>query len=341
MRRSALAAAAILILHGGAAGAQPAAKRQLEIEYEAAQGHYVDCYGGRREDACRALVEAYTRAMNATDATAAARHVILGQWLHAMNVYGNVVEQHRGAAPALEIYLPAFQEVIRDYDGGSHYHALIDNLLLQKSLVLALTSVGRAKAADAGLATARMQADAAYSARDNARGPDDVEIVHNAMTGSEELETAVGDYFRDRSKSGDETARTADRERAIEAYRRAGEWLVRSSKAGVKGAMVERGEIRHAELNLQLGRVLMDAGRREEAEQAFANASIACVVADSAEVSRLGVVPPNALERERLESQCVRATLGVGLPSGQAAGLIRRRTDAMIADQMQVMARKP
>lgn len=329
--------ALLLLARAAAASAQEA---EYVREYRAAGEHTLGCFGSEQEIACQEMIAAYDRAMNAPDATASVRHRVFKDYIHAHAVYGGNVREQRGAAAALEILAPAYAAMLEHFAGGQHFHTLIDNLRLQQEMALALAEVGRYAEADEVFATARGAADKIYGDRARIAGDQYVtDLLHQAYIGSESLETEVATFFRGRGLDASRgAAAEADLDRAIHAYRRAELWLRRKVDAGIRGPMDAREDLRLAELKLELGVVLLNRERNQEAEEAFlAAAAFSCPALDPQRAARLNVPPAQLGDAMFFEPVCERATLGWSVASGEADRIIAGAVDRLIRGELEFL----
>lgn len=323
-----------------AVSAQEKTEPQYAKEYKAAGNHTYECFGAKEEAACLAMIAAYERAMNAPDATEAVRHHIFKYHIHAITIHGSNVREKKGAGAALAILEPAYAAVMRHFDGGKHFHALIDNLRLQQETALALAALNRHAEADNVLATARRAADQLHKARESIKGDENkTKLLHAAYLGSEMLETEIADFYRQRSLDKSHSAEAdANRDRAIAAYRRAEDWLRRKTDEGIRGMMDVRSDIRLAEMKVEMGALLLNKKMMKEASEEFLTAySISDTLLDPNEAARFGVRPAQGPEVLLLKPVRERAILGWMSATGQLDKMISDYVDRMIELNLQML----
>lgn len=335
-----LRAIALILFAAVVASAQEKPEPQYVKEYKAAGEHTFKCFGAKEEAACMAMIAAYERAMNAPDATEAVRHRIFKDHIHAITVHGSNLREKKGAGAALAVLEPAYAAVMRHFDGGKHFHALIDNLRLQQETALALAALGRHAEAERVLSTARRAADYIYDARESFKGDENkTKLLHMAYLGSEMLETEMADFYRRRSFDESKSAEAdANRDRAIAAYRRAESWLRRKTDAGIRSMMDVRSDIRLAEIKLELGALLLEKKMTKEATEEFLTAfSISGALLDPKEAARFGVRPAEGLEVLLLKPVKERALLGWMSATGKLDEMISEYVDRMIELNLQML----
>ena len=324
------APAAIAAQEGGAAD-----EAQYVKEYKAGAGFTFDCFGAEEDKACVAMIDHYRAAMDAPDADEAVRHYIFKDYIHAKAVRASHFRENSEPEKALPILVEAYAEMMEHYDGGNHFHTLIDNLRMQQELYLTLAILGRADQAAVIRGNVRETGAKLYAQRDKVAGKEQATKVFNAgLIGSEEFETALADLHTERAKifeaEGNAARAKAERAIAIEGWQRATDWVIRSAEAGIQGMMSQRGEIRVGNAQIALGSLLHDEGRDEEALEAFIyGGGFGCALAKDAEA--------NKLDQSFGQSICNRASMGYLLASGKAAEIAREQSEAMYRQQMELL----
>ncbi|GGA87691.1 hypothetical protein GCM10011521_27620 [Arenimonas soli] len=331
--------AAILLAASSAVFAQAAPEPLYEKELKAAQDHRFGCFGQGRDDACAAMVAGYERAMNAPDATDAVRHALFGRRLQVVAVRGSKLREAGDVEAALRVLEPGYAAMVGHYEGGKHFHTVIENLRLQQEMVLALASAGRTAEAEGLLSAARSAADSVYAQRAQAVGNKSAtELVYQAFVGSETLEAAIGEFFRDQSRAADAGGQAgARRALALAAYQRAEQWLRRKVEAGVRGGMDIRGDLRLSEFQLEQASLHLDGGAKKEAEDNFLSASAVCLYLNDDDVANFNLSPLQGAEVNIASSYCQRARLGWGLATGEAQKEIGEAVDKMVEQQLEIM----
>lgn len=178
---------------------------------------------------CEKAADLYRKAAALPGTTVAERHFIDGKmvalyvsWIRNLRVAG------QGQA-AEDLSARAFQDINRHFDGGKHFHVLIESLPLQGEIVVTLESRGRRDDALRLLKEARDHAERVYQARGQAAGnPSRMRLILEAIYGSYSMEREVADgYARLSEREGG--ARQSDEQAARE---RARNWMNRFVEQG-------------------------------------------------------------------------------------------------------------
>ncbi|WP_106638765.1 hypothetical protein [Allosphingosinicella vermicomposti] len=330
---------AALLLSSAAAAQQPTAsaapEKQYLKEFKAAQGYTFACFGEESAEGCLAMIQHYYNAMMAPDADEGVKHYIFKDYLHAKSVHGGNLREKGKLEEAKAVLQPAYAEMIHHFEGGKHFHALIDNLPLQEETYLTLRALRQDQEAEQVLANARQAADQLHSQLEQSKGNEhQMKLQHAGMLSSEKFETAAAKYHKDRAETfkseGKSDLAKAERDRAIEGWRRASAWIERSALAGVKGMMDMRPEIRIAEAQMDLGSALLDNGDKKAAEESFIYAgTFSCdLAANTAETP---------FDRDLAQGLCDRASMGYLLTSGELARISEAQSKAMYEQQMELL----
>lgn len=259
--------------------ANPKFDKLWQKEMLSASDFTLGCFGKRVDEQCRKRIDAYQRALAAPDIDAAGRHLVLKHALHTQAVWGANARERGDTQLALTVLQPAYAEMIRHFDGGKHFHTVVENLKLQAEVYLTLNALGRTAEAQTVLANARGAADAIYRDRAKAAGkPHAEELLHLAIIGAERLETDLAKAASEKVKRSGDTAAPAELtpllDNEIEAWRRAATWIERSTELGLKGAMDLSPRLRMSDAQWALGNALMKKNDRKGAEQAYTQAAL-------------------------------------------------------------------
>lgn len=249
----------------GGAGAKP----QYVKELEAAGDHVADCYGAGEDVACTALVAAYQRAMAAPDATEEVKHQLFGDYLHTVGVHGKGKRGRGDFAGAYALLAPAYQELVEHWNGGEHFHALVDNIPLVGETYMAMLATGKTSSARRILAFNRSSIETFYEKRKDFEGQAHVQpFLKLALIKSEAREAELARFHAARAKAGGEAA-AAERALAVDAFRRSETWLERATDANINAMFDGSPELRFVTLKLELGELLEQQGEKQQAAREF------------------------------------------------------------------------
>lgn len=301
------------------------------------------CFGEGKDEACAGMVQGYRDAMAAPDATPQIRHDMQAYLLHAISVRGGKMREKGQLAEALKVLQGGHEEMMAHYDGGKHFHALIDNQNLQQELGMTLLQLGRTADGDNVIRHARAAADHLWGQREKMISKASQDLLKKGMLAGESFETELGKLYRDnfRQARGNKQVipnlSKADlAPRVVDTYRRAEQWLLRKDEAGVASMMDVNANIRYADIKFEIGDALYEQKRNKEAtEEYLAAASAACgMVEKGKEAGAKGLDKMNADLSQRT---CERASAGWSLASGEFSKAFDKAFDAWYADQLKLL----
>ena len=334
-----------------AATVLPAAHAQTRIQdteafriFQATGKQYTfSCFGEGKDEACAGMVQGYRDAMAAPDATDQIRHDMQSYLLHAISVRGGKLREKGQLDDALKVLQPGYGEMIAHYDGGKHFHALIDAQNLQQELGMTLLQAGRTADGDTVIRNARAAIDQLWSRRDKMTSKAGEALVKKGMLAGESFETELGKLYRDNFKQARGNKQVIPKltkadlaPRVIDTYRRAEQWLLRKDEAGIGSLMDVNANIRYAEIKFEIGDALYEQKRNKEAtEEYLAAASAACgMVEKGKEAGAKGLDKMNADLSKRT---CERASAGWSLASGEFSKAFDKAFDAWYDDQLKLL----
>lgn len=338
MLRSLLPSVLLALLPLAVQAQAPSQTEALRIFKEARDRHFAGCFADSGLEACPALLEGYRRAAAAPDATAANRHDMMAFIGEAAAQQGRKLRERKEYARALETLEPVFEEVRAHYDGGKHFHALIDSQKLQLEAGMSLLLLGRTSEGEQVLGTARRALDRLWDNRAQLTSPGGQALLRKGLFAGEEFETTLGALYRDSYHGEGKPHRIAGEPAALApqvlaAYRRAEQWLLRKYELKMADRMEHNVNNRYADIKLELGRVLLELDRKKEAEQEFlAASSVACELMQDGQ-SR-GAKGNRKLDGELAERTCKRAAAGWSLASGEADKMFDAAFDAWYAGEL-------
>lgn len=325
-----------------AAGAQEGGDGWKQ-RYRDATGHQLGCFGEQDDQQCRALIAGYERAMEAPDADGSVRHALFREFLHAQAVFGAILRKRgdlKGASAVLE---QGYVRMMEHYDGGKHFHTLIDNLRLQSELIQVLVMADQQAAVTQLLGNAREAADAVYGSFEAAAGNEHkLRLQHSNLVASEDLESDVAATLAARAAGLRQQGKTAEaarlKEAAVVAYERATAWVRFSTAAGVQGQMDLEPAMRISELQRGLGDLLAAAGEGKAAAQAYLYAGAhSCGLLEPGAHGRVRAGEQLAPDQYLAFKECQLASHGYLVASGELQRLARDSADALYREQMSLL----
>lgn len=334
-----------------AAAFLPGAQAQTRIQdtesfkiFQATGKKYTfECFGQGKDESCAAMVQGYRDAMAAPDATDQIRHDMQSYLLHAISVRGGKLREKGQLEDALQVLQGGYGEMLKHYDGGKHFHALIDAQNLQQELGMTLLQAGRTADGDTVIRNARGAVDQLWSQREKLISKAAQDLLKKGMLAGESFETELGKLYRDnfRQARGNKqlipNLSKADlAPRVVDTYRRAEQWLLRKDEAGIASMMDVNANIRYAEIKFEIGDALYEQKRNKEAtEEYLAAASASCSMVDKGkEAGAKGLDKMNADLSRRT---CERASAGWSLASGEFSKAFDKAFDSWYADQLKLM----
>ncbi|TFI57308.1 hypothetical protein E2493_15690 [Sphingomonas parva] len=322
IRFNALLAAALVAAPVGAAAPETAteADRLLDKAYDiecpvfdsdlllTSSPEKVESEGARVEKACLARLAAIKAAHDAAAATETSRHRALKAYLSTITDLGRNDIERLKPASALRYLDDGFATMMGHYDGGKHFHTLIENLPLMFETHRALALVGRSEDSKAALGTAREVIEGAYQTF--GKDVPDKGRVRDALSLGYQLERNLGYFWSERSADLAAEGKTAEakaaRAMAAEAF---GQWL-RISDLNISGSKSAGEERRARSVGAQalhgIARVQFADGDRAGAARSLA----------AAEGRVCGIVDP--LEDDA--KLCTRVRTNLAIARGETPG---------------------
>ncbi|HEY6916284.1 MAG TPA: hypothetical protein VI381_01440 [Allosphingosinicella sp.] len=317
--------------------------KQWEKEVISASRYTFECFGKGTDEGCQGRMDAFQRAFNAPDIDEGGRHYVLKDALHTLGVWGKNKREHGDKQGSIQILNGAYGMMMQHFEGGKHFHTIIENLPLQTEAYLTLDALGQADDAATVLNNARSAIDSFYGAREEFKGNKHQEdLLKTALVGSEHLETdiakALEKQLDDLGDGGDQAKRDALNKRLEEAWRRAGDWIERATEAGVSGSMDLSPRIRMADARIGLGRTLMQNARRKEAEAAFREAALytCSMVGEDFEQRMEAGKPFKHPEEGFANERCDKAAHGVNWADGTFDRIMKESFDRQWQLQMEI-----
>lgn len=333
------------------AAALPAAHAQTRIQdtqafqlfQETGKKYTFECFGSGKDEACAAMVQGYRDAMAAPDATDQIRHDMQSYLLHAISVRGGKLREKGQLEDALKVLQPGYGEMLQHYDGGKHFHALIDAQNLQQELGMTLLQLGRTAEGDTVIRNARGAVDRIWNERAKLTSKPAQDLLKKGMVAGESFETELGKLYRDnfRQARGNKQviANLSKAElapRVVDTYRRAEQWLLRKDEAGVAALMDVHANIRYAEIKFEIGDALYEQKKNKEAtEEYLAAASAACGLVDKGDAA--GAKGMDKMNADLARRTCDRASAGWSLASGEATKAFDKAFDTWYKDQLKLL----
>lgn len=301
------------------------------------------CFGEGKDEACAGMVQGYRDAMAAPDATDQIRHDMQSYLLHAISVRGGKMREKGQLDDALKVLEGGYREMMEHYDGGKHFHALIDAQNLQQELGMTLLQLGRTQDADSVIRNARGAVDRMWDQRERLTSKPAKDLLNKAMLAGERFETDLGVLYRDNFKQARNNKQVIPRmtkadlaPRVVDTYRRAEQWLLRKDEAGIAGMMDVNANIRYAEIKFEIGDALYEQKKNKEATEEFlAAASAACTLVDKGKEA--GAKGMDKLNADLARRTCDRASAGWSLASGEFSKAFDKAFDAWYADQLKLL----
>lgn len=333
------------------AAALPAAHAQTRIQdtqafqlfQQTGKKYTFDCFGAGKDEACASMVQGYRDAMAAPDATDQIRHDMQSYLLHAISVRGSKLREKGQLEDALKILQGGYGEMMQHYDGGKHFHALIDAQNLQQELGMTLLQLGRTADGDTVIGNARGAVDRIWNERAKLTSKPAQDLLKKAMVAGESFETDLGKLYRDnfRQARGNKQvlANLSKAElapRVVDTYRRAEQWLLRKDEAGVGALMDVNANIRYAEIKFEIGDALYEQKKNKEAtDEYLAAASASCGLVNKGDAA--GAKGMDKLNADLARRTCDRASAGWSLASGEASKAFDRAFDSWYKDQLKLL----
>ncbi|HEY0913910.1 MAG TPA: hypothetical protein VGE22_03465, partial [Solimonas sp.] len=235
-----------------------------------------------------------------------------------------------------------YRQMMEHYDGGKHFHALIDNLKLQSELIQTAIQQNSADV-PALLETARNSSDALYEVfEEHASHENRLRLQQMNLVGSEQLERDVAATLLAHAgalqQKGKKTEAANYLDLAATAYERSEQWLRRSTRAGVQSTWDANPAIRLSTLQRGLAELELARGDRKAAAQAYLEAgAYSCgQVSPEAEAAISKGDYPGPEEFAAF-NECKRAADGYLLASGELQRAVERRVDAWYREQMSLL----
>lgn len=301
------------------------------------------CFGEGKDEACAGMVQGYRDAMAAPDATDPIRHDMQSYLLHAISVRGGKLREKGQLDEALKVLEGGYREMLQHYDGGKHFHALIDAHNLQQELGMTLLQLGRTQDGDTVIRNARGAADRLWAQRDKLTSKSAQDLLKKGMLAGESFETELGVLYRDNFKQARNNKQVIPNlskadlaPRVVDTYRRAEQWLLRKDEAGIAGIMDVNAGIRYAEIKFEIGDALYEQKKNKEAAEEFlAAASAACGLVDKGKEA--GAKGMDRMNADLSKRTCERASAGWSLASGEFSKAFDKAFDAWYDDQLKLM----
>jgi hypothetical protein len=329
----------------------PAAHAQTRVQdteafrifQETGKKHTFACFGEGKDEACAGMVQGYRDAMAAPDATDQIRHDMQAYLLHAIGVRGGKLREKGQLEEALRVLQAGYVEMMQHYDGGKHFHALIDNQNLQMELGMTLLQFGRTAEGDTVIRNARAAADQLWGQREKMISKAALDLLKKGMLAGERFETDLGKLYRDNFKQArgnkqliPNLAKPDLGTRVIDTYRRAEQWLLRKDEAGVASMMDVNANIRYAEVKFEIGDALYELKRNKEAtEEYLAAASASCGLVEKGDAA--GAKGMDKMNADLSRRTCERASAGWSLASGEFSKAFDKAFDKWYADQLKLL----
>lgn len=315
----------------------------FKLFQETGKKYTFDCFGAGKDEACAGMVQGYRDAMAAPDASGQIRHDMQSYLLHAISVRGGKLREKGQLNDALKVLEGGYREMMEHYDGGKHFHALIDAQNLQQELGMTLLQLGRMQDGDSVIGNARGAVDRIWGQREKLTSKPAKDLLHKALVAGENFETELGVLYRDnfRQKRGNKQVipnmTKADlAPRVVDTYRRAEQWLLRKDEAGVKSLMDVNANIRYAEVKFEIGDALYEQKKNKEAtEEYLAAASASCGLVEKGDAK--GAQGMDKLNADLARTTCDRASAGWSLASGEFSKAFDKAFDAWYADQLKML----
>ena len=340
MIQAGMLAAALLVITAAAAAQGGDSWKQL---YEqAAKDHTFKCFGESDARACRLLISGIERAMAAPDADASVRHGLYREFLNAQAVYGKDLRERGDLDESRAVLERGYQQMMAHYDGGKHFHALIDNLKLQSELIQTAVLQGGSDVPKL-LETARDSSEALYGVyQEHATNENRLRLQQINLIGSEQLERDVAASLAAHAGALQKKGKKADATRHLDlaatAYERSEQWLRRSTQAGIQSSWDADPAVRLSALHRGLAELQLARGDRKAAAQAYLRAgaySCAEVTPEAEATIKQGGIP--SPEQWGAFNECKRAADGYLLASGELQRMVERQVDAMYREQMSLL----
>lgn len=335
-RLATLVAACIALAPLGASALTEEEARRSEwfsILSEATSKNRLACAGAGDDAACAAEVAGVEAAMAASDATDSVRHFLSQRLLDTLRVRAANLIERRDYARADTVVSEASARMMAHYDGGKHFHVLLDSIGLMNQVAVLRIRQERWDEADAVIGLARMASDRAWAGRANVGDAATAkERFRGTVADTEVFESSIADAYRDLSESrtGDKTAL---QQKAYEAYGRAADWTRRADEIGVAKFAAARADVRYAGLKMEQGRMAKHMGKGDDARARYGEAiDVACREADPSQASGR-----SRMDDEHLEALCGRVSELDFIESPEYAKAFDTAFDAWYDKQLEML----
>lgn len=317
--------------------------QSFKLFQETGKKYTFECFGAGKDEACAAMVQGYRDAMAAPDATDQIRHDMQSYLLHAISVRGGKLRESGQLDQALQVLQGGYGEMLQHFDGGKHFHALIDAQNLQQELGMTLLQLGRTADGDTVIHRARGAVDRIWNERAKLTSKPAQDLLQKGMLAGERFESELGKLYRDNFKQARGNKQViaslskADlAPRVVDTYRRAEQWLLRKDEAGIAGLMDVNANIRYAEIKFEIGDALYEQKKNKEAADEFlAAASASCGMVNKGDAA--GAKGMDKLNADLSRRTCDRASAGWSLASGEFDKAFDKAFDAWYADQLKLV----
>jgi|GEM_PF-3709027 hypothetical protein len=295
----------------------------FKLFQETEKKYTYNCFGAGKDESCAAMVKGYRDAMAAPDASDQLRHDMQSFLLHAIAIRGAKLRESGKLEEALQVLEGGYGEMLQHFDGGKHFHAVIENQKLQQETGMVLLQLGRTEEADNVIRQARGAVDRLWNNRKSLTSKGAQEMLQKGMLAGESFETDLGKLYRDNFKQARGNKQVIPKltkadlaPRVVDTYRRAEQWLLRKDEAGIAGMMDVDSGIRYAEIKFEIGDALLEQKKNKEATEEFLQAAAAaCNLVNKGDAA--GAKGRDQINADLSRSTCDRASLGWSLASGE------------------------
>jgi len=213
-----------------------------DIATEAVKAYDTDCrYFSSTDDACRSLFSAFDRALAHPEADSALEHSVLTAYLGARAAFGERLREEGRLDDAARELMIGFQMMMRHFDGGRHFHAIVENQDLQLQTALTMDALGKVAERDQIIANLRKAVDSFDKSRADVKSAGGTALLKTAYAGAFDFEEALAKRFEESTTDAtiddtlgeDEQRDVVVQERlrkTLEAYSRAEFWLRRRAE---------------------------------------------------------------------------------------------------------------
>lgn len=176
-------------------GSPPASAQNAawDIAKNAVTAHYNDCsFFSETDDACRSLFSAFDQALAHPEADSALEHSVLSSYLQARMHFGRRLRERRRLQDAERELMLGLQMMIKHFDGGRHFHVVVENQDLQLQLVLTLDALGKLAERDTIVRNLRTAIDFFDKGRADVKSAGGTRLLRTAYEDAFQFEEELG-----------------------------------------------------------------------------------------------------------------------------------------------------